>query len=76
MAINLLRWTYFIDAYVGRNILMNIQLKIILFMSSGKKKWNKTERDRKNMEKENNTDESDFIENEIPDLTFLKPFEF
>ena len=76
MAINLLRWTYFNDVYVGRNILMNIQLKIILFMSSGKKKWNKTERDRKNMEKENNTDESDFIENEIPDLTFLKPFEF
>ena len=26
------------------------------------------------MEKENNSDESDFIENEIPD--FLKPFEF
>ena len=76
MAINLLRWTYFNDVYVGRNILMNIQLKIILFMSSGKKKWNKTERDRKNMEKEDNTDESDFIENEIPDLTFLKPFEF
>ena len=76
MAINLLRWTYFIDVYVGRNILMNIQLKIILFMSRDKKKWNKTERDRKNMEKEDNTDESDFIENEIPDLTFLKPFEF
>ena len=76
MAINLLKWTYFNDVYVGRNILMNSQLKIILFVSSGKKKWNKTERDRKNMEKEDNTDESDFIENEIPDLTFLKPFEF
>ena len=76
MAINLLRWTYFNDVYVGRNILMNIQLKIILFMSSGKKKWNKTEREKKNMEKEDNTNESDFIENEIPDLTFLKPFEF
>ena len=45
-------------------------------MSSGKKKWNKTEKDRKNMEKENNTDESDFSENEIPDLYSLKPFEF
>ena len=76
MAINLLKWTYFNDVYVGRNILMNSQLKIILFVSSGKKKWNKTERDRKNMEKEDNTDESDFIENEIPDLTFLKPFGF
>ena len=28
------------------------------------------------MEKENNTDESDFIENEILDLNSLKPFEF
>ena len=28
------------------------------------------------MEQENNTDESDFGENEIPDLTSLKPFEF
>ena len=45
-------------------------------MSSDKKKWNKTEKDRKNMEKENNTDESDFSENEIPDLNSLKPYEF
>ena len=28
------------------------------------------------MEKENNTDESDFSENEILDLNSLKPFEF
>ena len=28
------------------------------------------------MEKENNTDESDFSENEIPDWNSLKPFEF
>ena len=28
------------------------------------------------MEKENNTDESDFSENEIPDLNFLRPLEF
>ena len=27
------------------------------------------------MEKENNTNESDFSENEIPDLNSLKPFE-
>ena len=38
-------------------------------MSSDKK-------NRKNMEKENNSDESDFSENEIPDLNSLKPFEF
>ena len=45
-------------------------------MSSDKKKWHKTEKDRKNMEKQNNTDKSDFSENEITDLNFLKPFEF
>ena len=45
-------------------------------MSSDKKKWSKTEKDRKNTEKENNTNESDFSENEIPDLNSLKPFEF
>ena len=28
------------------------------------------------MEKENNSDESDFSENEIPDLNSLKPFKF
>ena len=30
-------------------------------MNSDKKKWNKTEKDRKNMEKENNTEESDLV---------------
>ena len=30
-------------------------------MSSDKKKWNKTEKDRKNMEKENKTDGSDLV---------------
>ena len=28
------------------------------------------------MEKENNSDEKDFSENEIPDLNYLKPFKF
>ena len=60
----------------GRNILINSQLKRILFMSSDKKKWSKTEKDRKNFEKENNSDESDFSESEIPDLNSLKSFEF
>ena len=53
--------------------------KRILFISSCKKKLNKTEKDGKNMEKaekENNTNESDFSENEILDLNYLKPFEF
>ena len=34
---------------------------MILFISSDKKKWNKIEKDRKNMEKENKTDGSDFV---------------
>ena len=58
MVFYLLTWTYFNDVNVGRNILINSQLKRILFVSSDKK-WNKTEKDRKNMENENNTDESD-----------------
>ena len=49
---------------MGRNILINSQPKT---------KLKKTE---ENMEKESNTDESDFSENEIPDLNYLKPVEF
>ena len=67
---------YFNDVNVGRNILIDSQLKRILFISSGNKKRNKTVKDRKNMEKENNTDGSNFSENEIIDLNSLKPFEF
>ena len=37
-----------------------------------KQNWERQE----NMKKENNTDESDFSENEISDLNSLKPFEF
>ena len=76
MAFYLPTWTYFNDVNGGRNILFNSQLKRILFMSSDREKWNKNEKDRKNMEKENNSKESDFSENEIPDLNSLKPFEF
>ena len=75
MAFYLLTWTYFDEVNGSRNILINYQLRI-LFMSSDKTKWNKTEKDRKNMEKENNSNESDFSENEIPDLNYLKPFKF
>ena len=49
MAFYWITWTYFNDVNGGRNILMNSQLKRILFMSSNQKKWNKTEKDRKNM---------------------------
>ena len=50
MAFYLLTWTYFNDFKEGRNILINSQLKRIIFMSNGKKKWNKTEKDRNDME--------------------------
>ena len=63
MTFYLSTWTYFNDVNGGRNILINSQLKRILFMSSDKKKWNKTEKDRKSMQKENNSDESDFSAN-------------
>ena len=47
-------------------------------MSSDKRKWNKSEKDRKNMgkKKKNNSAESNFSENEIPDLNSMKPFKF
>ena len=41
-------------------------------MNSDKKKWNKTEKDRNDMKNENSSNESDFKENEIPDLNSLK----
>ena len=41
-----------------------------------RKNEKKTKEDRKNMQKENNTDESGFSEREIPDLNSLKSFEF
>ena len=61
---------------MGKNILIDSQLKRILFISISKKKRNKTEKDRKKKEKENNNHESDFSKNEVLDLNFLKPFEF
>ena len=54
--------TYFNDVNGGRNILINSQLKRIFFMGSDNKNWNKTEKDRQNMEKENNSNESETSE--------------
>ena len=54
MAFYLLTRTYVNDVNLGRNILINSFESF--FISSDKKKWNKIEEDRKNMEKENNTD--------------------
>ena len=50
MAFYLLTWTYFNNLNVDRKILLN-SLKTFLFMSSDNKKWNKTNKDRKNMQK-------------------------
>ena len=61
MAFYLLTWTYFNDVNGDRNILISSQLKEILYIVSDKKKWNKTEKDSKNMEKENKTDRSDLV---------------
>ena len=48
MTFYLRTWKYFNDVKTGgRNILVNSQLKRILFMSSNKKTWHKTERRRK-----------------------------
>ena len=44
MAFYLLKWTYFNDVNMGRNILINSQLERTLFMSSMKQNW---EREKK-----------------------------
>ena len=62
MAFYLLTWTYSNDVNVGRNILINSQLKRIFFLWAAKQNW---ERQKKY---ENNSNESDFSENKMPDL--------
>ena len=54
MTFHLLTGTYFNEVNGSRNILINSQIKRILFISSDKK----TEKVRKNMERENNSNES------------------
>ena len=51
MAFYLLTWTYFNEVIVGRNILIDSQVKRNLFIRSEEKIGNKTQKDRKNMEK-------------------------
>ena len=58
------------------SFLFIIPLKKNPFFEQTRKNETKLRKTEKNMEKENNTDESDFSENEIPDLNSLKPFEF
>ena len=53
-----------------------LNLKESFLIAATRKSEIKLRKTEKNMEKENNTDERDFSENEIPDLNSLKPFEF
>ena len=77
LAFYLLTWTYFHDVNGGRNIFINSQLKRILFRISDKKKSNKTEKLRKNMEKQNSSNESEtLVKMRYQILNSLKPFEF
>ena len=51
MAFYLSIWTYVNDVSGGRNILINSQPKIILFMSSDKKNWKKLRKTEKTWKK-------------------------
>ena len=46
------------------------------FYEQRQEKMKQNRKTEKNMEKEKNSAESDFSENEIPDLNSLKPFKF
>ena len=70
MAFYLLTWTYFNDVNQGKNL----NLKESFLWVTTRKNETKLRKTEKNMEKENNSDESDFSENEMPDLNSLKPF--
>ena len=60
IAFYLLKWTYFNDVNGGRNILINSHFKRVLFISSGKKKQSKTEKDKKSWKKKK-SDGSDSV---------------
>ena len=75
MAFYLLTWTYFNDVNGGKNL--NLKESFLWVAArKNKTKLRKGEKDRKNMEKESNSDENDSSENEIPDLNSLKSFKF
>ena len=52
----------------------NLNLKESFLWVTTTKNETKLRKTEKNMERENNSDESDFSENEMPDLNSLKPF--
>ena len=64
-------WTYFNDVNGSKDL----NLKKSFLWAATKKMKQNWER-QKNKEKENDSDESDFSENEIPDLNSLRPFKF
>ena len=72
MAFYSLTWRYFNDV----NGCKNLNLKGSFLWVATRKNETKLRKTEKNTQKENNSDESDFSENEIPNLNSLKPLKF
>ena len=70
MAFYLLTWTYFNDVIEGKNIYSIPNLKEYFLLVARRKNETKLRKTG------NNTDKSDFSENEMLDLNSLKTFEF
>ena len=70
MAFYLLTWTYFNDVIEGKNIYSIPNLKECFLLVARRKNETKLRKTG------NNTDKSDFSENEMLDLNSLKTFEF
>ena len=75
MAFYLLTWTYFNDVNVGRNK-FSIEKNPFYWQRQKKMKQNWEKQKKKKKGKIKYHQRSDFSENEIPNLNFLKPFKF
>ena len=67
----LLTWVYFNDVNVGRNTVINSQLKRILLLAAASKSETKLREAEKKIKKEN-TNETTFSESERPDFNSLR----
>ena len=72
IAFYLWTWTYFNDVNGSKDL----NLKKSSLWAATKKKMKQNWERQKNLEKQNDSDESDFSENEILDLNSLRPFKF
>ena len=68
MAFYLLTWIYFNEVNGGKNL----NLKESFLWVATRKNETKLRKTKKNMKKENNSNESDFSENGIPDFKFFE----